>query len=159
MSNLKHIMESSKLVHIAAEVILMGGISMYFNGQIKSLRNEIKELKTKYDEHTEATNKHLNNVYALIDKFSHADNMVGRPTQSHAPPVSEGLRHRRKTETKSYTPSPLPSRPSTPILNPSPEDLDEELGKELQELEEEDALLEDELKDMELESNLGSKKK
>lgn len=57
------------IIHIAAEVIIIGGVVFYFNNQIKSLRNEVKELRQKLQDSQEIYNKHFNNIYAGLDKL------------------------------------------------------------------------------------------
>ena len=176
------LMESSKIVHIAAEVVLLGGITFYFNGQIKSLKNEIKELKTKIEEQSEANNKHLNNVYSLLDKLSHASllaNSAPLQTQQRSQAPVEGLRRRRSPESRSrdsesFEPKQSKNESSNrkPSLSvhqrsePIPEelqedDLDDQLAQELQELQEDEMReeTEDELKGIDPESNSGFKKK
>lgn len=63
-------METQKIIHIAAEVVLLGAVTFYFNGQIKGLKNEMNDLKSKIKEQDESMNKHLNSLYSIIDKLN-----------------------------------------------------------------------------------------
>ncbi len=65
----KQLMNMTGIVHIIAEVILIGGVIFYFNKQVKSLRNEIKELRQKLQDTQEINVKHFNNIYAGLDKL------------------------------------------------------------------------------------------
>lgn len=127
-------MDTSKIVHICAEAVLLAGVTFYFNGQVKTLRNEIKDLKAKIEEQQETSNKHLNNLYAVIDQLRRSSPPT--PTfqrsvpQDHAPMKLQeqvGLRRRKpeqlsqKEESKSKEnfsagskskPNQQPARPS-----------------------------------------------
>lgn len=137
--------QTGKIVHVAAEVILLGGIAFYFNNQVKSLRNEVRELKLKLEEITESNNKHLNNLYSLMDKMNRT--MMTPPASFFPKPSMEGTMGLRQRKKPAETP-PI-SRPAgsgkkdKPVSFPPLEELDEEdvldreLGEELTELQEE----------------------
>jgi hypothetical protein len=96
---------TARMIHVGTEIVLIGGIFFYFNNQIKSVKNEVKELKIKIEENQEAYNKHLNNLYSLIDKLNSSVNnrQIYHPGQtqpfvqksnSHPSPIT-GLRRRK----------------------------------------------------------------
>lgn len=58
---------SGKLVHIGAEVLVLVSVVFYLNGQLKNMKNEIRELRAKLEDQTEGTNKHLTKLYAMVD--------------------------------------------------------------------------------------------
>lgn len=58
---------SGKLVHIGAEVLVLVSVVFYLNGQLKSMKNEIRELRAKLEDQTDGTNKHLTKLYAMVD--------------------------------------------------------------------------------------------
>jgi hypothetical protein len=65
---------SGKLVHIGAEVLVLISVVFYMNGQLKSMKNEIRELRAKLEDQTELSNKHLTKIYAMVD------NLQNRPS-------------------------------------------------------------------------------
>lgn len=60
---------SGKLVHIGAEVLVLVSVVFYLNGQLKSMKNEIRELRAKLEDQTEGTHKHLTKLYAMVDNL------------------------------------------------------------------------------------------
>jgi len=154
-------MDTTKMIHVAAEVVLLGGVTFYFNGQIRSLRNEIKDLKAKIEEQQEMTNKHLNNFYAVIDKMNRSppiqfQHPIPLPRQPQHDTM--GIRRRRSPQDEEDvrpTPTtavkhpivkrsqPAQKRETQPIYTASEEKdedvLDGELQEELGELEEQEA--------------------
>lgn len=70
MTNLFSVqMESTKIVHIAAEVVLIGAVVFYYNGQLKALKNELREVKQKMQDETIERNKHFDNLYTVVDRM------------------------------------------------------------------------------------------
>lgn len=124
---------STGIIHIAAEIILIGGIVFYFNNQIKSLRNEIKELRQKAQDNQEIYNKHFNNIYAGLDKLVKLQDGT---------PIKKSTKKSRKESPAITTPSVI-IPPSTP--KNEDEDLDKDLEDELNRLEEEEEELEIEI--------------
>lgn len=152
-------MDTSKMIHMGAEIVLLGGIIFYFNGQTKTLKNEIKDLKVKIEEQQEVTNKHFNNLYAVIDQMKRAPpQMLPRFQPAPRQPTEQdtGLRHRKRNKPLDQTDPPKLEQPSKQTtkpqsrqtssssssssqLNDNDEDvLDKELDEELQELEEDE---------------------
>ena len=58
---------SGKLVHIGAEVLVLVSVVFYLNGQLKSMKNEIRELRAKLEDQTEGMNRHLTKLYSMVD--------------------------------------------------------------------------------------------
>lgn len=146
-------METSKIIHVAAEAVLLGGVVVYFNNQIKSLKNEITELKNKLEKNNEIYNKHFNNIYTMIDKMGQnlsfhmmknnqqqAKGMVLKKPQPSTTPAenNDNLRNRKNTNTSSVK-SKQPKKIVQEDINDFDEDeLDLILDEELKELNDED---------------------
>lgn len=140
-------MDTIKIVHIAAEVVVLASITFYFNGQLKGLKSEIATLKAKIDEQNEASNKHLNNVYALLDKLNHSNSQQQQRPPQTPQQAQPNMGIRKRHTSVQDLPEPIKTRPSKhKVQSPEPEleDLDIELGEELQELEEEESELKEE---------------
>lgn len=126
---------NTKIIHIASELILVGAISFYFNNQIKTLKSDIIDLKTKMENETAANNKHFNNLYSLIDKMGRSLSQLHFQSSEHiqAPPQL-GMRKRKpgmQIKTELFQPK------KTGSIESPVDDLDDELNDELKELEEE----------------------
>lgn len=174
-------MDTTRAIHVASEVVLLGGVIYYFNSQVKGLKSEIKELKAKIEENQQGIGKHLNNLYSAIDKIGKSVthlNMIGRGmseaqnsatiTQHHNN-GSSGLRRRKKVAVKEIQESGDSHEIEVTDTDGREEDLqsqdefsrenyqsssnnsneqeitslDDELGEELQQLEEQDESEED----------------
>lgn len=99
-------MDTARTVHIASEVVILGGVIFYFNNQIKTLKTEIKELKTKLEEDSQSNNKHLQNLYSLVDKINiDVKQLASRPPpQQYIPPPQQVTQNQRAP-----TPAPIPA--------------------------------------------------
>jgi hypothetical protein len=134
---------TGKMVHVGAELVVLLGVTFYLNGQIRSLKNEVRELRVKLEDQSEAVNKHLNNVYVVLDKLQNRPAFPGAPFHGTNPfgpgpvpagrlspwpaggepspqrPAREsqaGLRQRRSKP----TPMSVPSKPKRPVPTPKP---------------------------------------
>lgn len=139
-------MDIQKIAHIGTEGVLFIGMFVYFNNQIKKLRDENEELKTKLATLAENTNKQLNNIYMTLDYFK--SNMTPAPlplrvksSQSPTKGMSLGIKQRKVQFSDEDEPQQKPKPKPMPIHDPE-DDLDAELGDELQELEEEEEEIE-----------------
>lgn len=137
---------TGKLVHVAAEVVLVGGVIFYFNNQVKSLKNEIKELKIKIEEMTDSNNKHLNNLYSLVDRLNRSVLTPIQEEKSQPNNSQTGIRRRKKVRFQSTdNESETSDKPQTKTSQgkvqaqsaPDEDDLDTELGDELKQLDDE----------------------
>lgn len=116
------VINTSQMIHIAAEVILIGGITFYFKNQIKGLKEQVRDLKAKIEENHDIHTKHTNNLYDMMDqilKTIQPQNMQQNVQQIIKPiriPIngdnsgysnkssgSSGLRHRGKSHSNSNT--------------------------------------------------------
>ena len=62
--------ENKQLIHIASELILVAGVSLYFYKQNKNLSDEIEELSNKLEEQDETIKKHDIILKQLLNKQS-----------------------------------------------------------------------------------------
>ena len=99
---------TGKMVHVGAEVVVLLGVTFYLNGQIRSLKNEVRELRVKLDDQSEAVNKHLNNVYVVLDKLQNRPAFPGAPFHG-AHPLGPGPMPAGR-----LSPWPAPSESSSP---------------------------------------------
>ncbi len=61
-------MDNKQLYHIAGEVVVIAGLSMYFMKQLKIQKDELKELRDEVKKHQDQTNKNLEMIYKILDK-------------------------------------------------------------------------------------------
>lgn len=81
---------SGKLVHIGAEALVLVSVVFYLNGQLKSLKNEIRELRAKLEDQSEGTNKHLTKLYAMVDSLQSRPSFPTHLLGPNAFPISGG---------------------------------------------------------------------
>lgn len=98
---------TGKLIHVGTEAIVLMGIVFYLNGQIKTLKNEVRDLRVKLEEQNQTVNTHLNKMYMTLDMLQsrsngfhpgpfpgHLPNHIPASHQEHAVP-DIGLRNRK----------------------------------------------------------------
>jgi len=156
-------MDIQKITHIGTECVLFIGMFVYFNNQMKKLKHENEELQNKLTTLHENTNKQFNNIYMVLDNFKNTMNPAPLQFQQAAKVLGQRvkgmqiidstLKQRKKSDTEQ------PSRRQVKFEEPIDDDLDAELGEELQELEEEDEEDQElQVKDMKASYNNGKKK-
>lgn len=164
-------MDIQKIAHIGTESVLFIGMFVYFNNQIRKLKEENEELKNKMATLHENTNKQLNNIYMILDTFK--NNMT--PTPIHPKQVyrqpqkgmslqQSGMKQRKIqfSEEDIVQPHQQKSKNRTHEQNHkivTEDDLDAELGDELEELQEEDEEEEYQSKEINDSYNISAKKK
>ena len=75
-------MDTQKIIHIVSEVILLGVVSYYLNGKIKSVKQEVKDLKAKLVLQEESFTKHINTLYSIIDKMNNERKQMAQDLMS-----------------------------------------------------------------------------
>lgn len=121
-------MDSSKLIHVVAELVLIVGVVAYFHMQIKALRSEVRQLRALMDKQLPEHSRHINQLYDLLNGMLTRPPVVPvQPQQlTKSPPARQ-----RKQEVR---PMELRYRgPQKRVPN-----LDEELDEELRDLEHDD---------------------
>jgi hypothetical protein len=81
---------SNQALHIAAEVLIIGGIAVYFNKQAVAFNAKLDEAMTQIkslQESNEKLNKHVNSLYELIESMGEAADPFPKKTQKRAEPV------------------------------------------------------------------------
>ena len=76
------LMDTQKIIHIVSEVILLGVVSYYLNGKIKSVKHEVKDLKAKLVLQEESFTKHVNTLYSIIDKMNNERKQMAQDLMS-----------------------------------------------------------------------------
>ena len=81
MNNEKQI-SSSKMIHIAGEVIVVASLSIFFTKKIKEMKQEIHELKEELKVTKEGCNQQIKELYQIVDKLYTLQQM--RPKENFA---------------------------------------------------------------------------
>jgi hypothetical protein len=154
------IFQNKHLIHIAAEVIILSAVVIYFHLQNQKLTNHIKEIVKKLEEQDELLKKHdmiLQRLLTVnVQSFQNPGPILRqpppqptRPLQAQQPIVQE-QKPARQEKPKNKTEIKVEAKPVVLNLDTSikeveeesesenEEDLDEEIANELKELEKEE---------------------
>ena len=107
-------MENKQLIHVATEIVVLIGVSFYFNQKIKRLTSQFDDLTQRVSEQDDIIQKHEAIIKKLVDTINGMQQQ--RPTQSvfkQAPPVQQTPKPNPKK-----SPPPPSKPPSTPPSTP-----------------------------------------
>lgn len=77
-------MNNLTLAHVTSEIVIIGGIALYFSKKHKKAEQSIRDLEdriSKLEHHLHASNKHIKNLYNIIDTLS----LAGEKTSGERP--------------------------------------------------------------------------
>jgi len=110
-------MENKQMVHIASEVVILVGLTFYFNQQNKKLKGHIEDLAQRVEEQEDLFQKHEQVIRKLVEHINQ------QPTHPHVPETPpEPVKHRRKRNIRGppvHHPEPPLSPPSPPVFPPT----------------------------------------
>jgi len=160
------IFQNARLIHIVGEVVILSAVVIYFHLQNQKLTNHIKEIVKKLEEQDELLKKHDVILQRLLTANVQSFQNPGRQFQEQPQPVRQQepqpvrqqepqpvRRQQPKTEIKikKVETKPVALNLDTSIKEveveveedetENEEDLDEEIAKELEELEENDEIV------------------
>ena len=134
------LIENKQLVHIGSEIIVIIGLTFYFNNKNKKLVGQIEELSNRLQENEKLVAKHEDVIRQLVNLVNSRPPVPEQKSNN----ISKSKKHKHK-----QLPLPLPiQQPSKPKISfrdnnedvdsDSDSDLDAEIAEELQELEEDE---------------------
>lgn len=144
----------NSMLHVAGEIIIIGGLTYMFSKKITELNNKISELQTKieqdggdkkFQEFKKETSQHINNLYSIIETLSNNIKMNREqettPLFMEEPPQVLRNRFTRKEEGKYNNYTFTPEKHKIEVIDEetsseNEDELDDELKEELQELQE-----------------------
>lgn len=134
-------MENKQMIHIASEIIVLGGLIYYFNQKNKKLLSHIQDLSRKIEDQEGILQKHEEIIRKMSEFINQQKNTIEKPKKI---PVKE-IRTKKSEPIKvsfKQNPSPIKNKIIQRVeeISSSEEeeeesDLDAELEEELQELE------------------------
>ena len=137
-------MENKQMIHIASEIIVLGGLIYYFNQKNKKLLSHIQDLSRKIEDQEGILQKHEEIIRKMSEFINQQKNTIEKPKKI---PVKE-IRTKKSEPIKvsfKQNPSPIKNKITQRVeeISSSEEeeeeeeesDLDAELEEELQELE------------------------
>ena len=143
-------MENKQMIHIASEIIVLGGLIYYFNQKNKKLLSHIQDLSRKIEDQEGILQKHEEIIRKMSEFINQQKNTSIEKTKKT--PVKEI----RTITPKKSEPIKVSFKPNTsPIKNKIAQRVEEISSSEEEEEEEEesdlDAELEEELQELEIE--------
>ncbi len=113
-------MENKQLIHVATEIVVLIGVSFYFNQKIKRLTSQFDDLTQRISEQDDIIQKHEAIIKKLVDTINGMQQQSPtKPVFKQAPPVQQTPKPNPKR-----SPPPPSTPPSTP---PQPPRRDEEI--------------------------------
>ena len=157
-------MENKQMIHIASEIVVVIGLTFYFNQKNKKLMGHIEDLSQRIEEQEDLLQKHEQIIRKLLDFINQSESKHQHPkSQSEYQPQVQTKQKKieKEIKPKSIVPKSVLSKPEQKVtfkeeelprkLNPPPQpieeededsdedsDLDAELSEELKELESSD---------------------
>jgi flagellar hook-associated protein FlgK len=121
------ILENKQLIHVATEIIVLLGVSFYFNQKIRRLNSQIDDLSQRVSDQDDIIDKHEDMIKKLVDIVNDIKTNKSRTQQNNKPKTQDNLYVSGKQLTRMSSPSPRarrppPDRPPSPIHIPHPSD-------------------------------------
>jgi hypothetical protein len=95
---MSQILENKQMIHIVSEVVVLIGLTFYFNQKNKKLLNHIEDLAQRIEEQEDLLQKHENIIKKLVSSINelHANNpsqplpknVMGKPVSKASPKAS-----------------------------------------------------------------------
>ena len=165
---MSQILENKQMVHIVSEVIVLIGLTFYFNQKNKKLMNHIEDLAQRIEEQEDLLQKHENIIKKLVASVNELQGN-NSAVQNHKNVSQESSKKykdvpQRRTHPKSVPPQSVPPQSVPPQSVPprpqgikrlfssfqnfnleksSQDDLDANLEKNLQKITEDTLIMED----------------
>jgi hypothetical protein len=70
-------MENKQMIHIASEIVVLVGLTFYFNQKNRKLMSHIEDLAQKIEEQEDLLQKHEQIIKKMVFKFSIFFNHLG----------------------------------------------------------------------------------
>ena len=152
------LMENKQMIHIASEIVVVIGLTFYFNQKNKKLMGHIEDLSQRIEEQEDLLQKHEQIIRKLLDFINQSESKHQHPkSQSEYQPQVQTKQKKieKEIKPKSIVTKTVLSKPEQKVtfkeeeiprkLNPPPpieeeeedeedSDLDAELSEELKEL-------------------------
>ena len=108
------------MVHILSEVVVVVGLTFYFNQKNKKLMAHIEDLAQRVEEQEDLLQKHDQIIQQLVDHIGKQQAMMQRQAMPPSQLVSVGSPTRPKAHAKSGTKSGTRSRTRSRVKSPPP---------------------------------------
>lgn len=119
-------MENKQMIHIASEIVVIVGLTFYFNQQNKKLKGHIEDLAQRVEEQEDLLQKHEGIIRKLVEYINQQQEVT--PTPDPAPQQTPPQRHVRWSPPNATTKprrcrsvrGPPPHHTKPPLSPPSP---------------------------------------
>jgi hypothetical protein len=115
------LLENKQIIHIAAEILVLVGITFYFSSKNKKLSEHIEDLSQRLEDQEDLIQKHEQIIRQLVQRINSTNG--GRNVPPQPVPVSttnSGPRLGSKSsKSKRKTPNPTPSSAQSPEQQPN----------------------------------------
>lgn len=128
------ILENKQIIHIAAEILVLVGITFYFSSKNKKLSEHIEDLSQRLEDQEDLIKKHEQIIRQLVQRINSTNE--GRNVPPQPVPVSttnsgprlgsKSSKSKRKTPNPTPSSAQIPKQPSRRLSGPTVSFMDNE---------------------------------
>jgi hypothetical protein len=116
------LMENKQMIHIASEIVVIIGLTFYFNQKNKKLMSHIEDLSQRIEEQEDLLQKHEQVIRKMVDFINQYKSEPTYIQSSYVPPQQENIKS-KKTKPNIAKPEaniskPVLSKPEANIAKP-----------------------------------------
>jgi hypothetical protein len=108
------LMENKQMIHIASEIVVIIGLTFYFNQKNKKLMSHIEDLSQRIEEQEDLLQKHEQVIRKMVD-FINQYQSEPNIQSKYVPPQQENIKSKK---TKPNIAKPVLSKPEPNIVKP-----------------------------------------
>ena len=111
------LIENKHIIHIASEIIVLLGITFYFNVKNKKIMEHIHDLSQRIEEQEDLLQKHEQVIKKLVEFIRKQEDSANTLSNFNLP----NIQHKKSTPISTHNPNPISSKKSTPKTTPTKE--------------------------------------
>lgn len=119
-------MENKQMIHIASEIVVVIGLTFYFNQKNKKLMSHIEDLSQRIEEQEDLLQKHEQIIKKLVESIKQYQSEFNHK-QRHSdyyeqppPPQQIQMKHKKEIKPKSIVTKPVLSKPEPKLIVTNP---------------------------------------
>jgi hypothetical protein len=122
------LMENKQMIHIASEIVVVIGLTFYFNQKNKKLMSHIEDLSQRIEEQEDLLQKHEQIIKKLVEsikqyqsEFNHNHKQRHSDYYEQPPPPQQiQMKHKKEIKPKSIVTKPVLSKPEPKLIVTNP---------------------------------------
>jgi hypothetical protein len=114
------LIENKHLIHIASEIIVLLGITFYFNQKNKKIMEHIHDLSQRIEDQEDLLQKHEQIIKKLVEFIRKQEDSSNTLSNSSLPNIQSKKSTTKPATKPTPTPTPTPKSAATPKPTPKP---------------------------------------